>query len=246
MRRGGRRSDALLKSVRRKNITPYESLFWEHSTPGSMRSLLMAGLECFAEQGFHGTTTRDISKGANMSAAAMYLHFKSKESLLFHIAVVMSRAGHHALEEASLVPGTPKERLRRMAKTHAEFHAKMSMAARVTNYEIRSLGPKRRRVVLDLVDGSRELFRHCLRDGMATGEFRIADLSIATTAIISLTIVICQWFQPNGKLTPEEVGEQYAHMVMGMVTSGQLQPQLVEKQTGARPRPEPVRGRLTA
>ena len=175
MRRGGRRSDALLKSVQRKNITPYESLFWEHSTPGSMRSLLMAGLECFAEQGFHGTTTRDISKRANMSAAAMYLHFKSKESLLFHIAVVMSRAGHRALEEASLVPGTPKERLRRMAKTHAEFHAKMSVAARVTNYEIRSLGPKRRRVVLDLVDGSRELFRHCLRDGMATGEFRIAD-----------------------------------------------------------------------
>lgn len=212
-----RKNSVLLNSTRREKATPYEVIFWEHSTPGSMRALLMAGLKCFAEQGFHGTTTRDISKLAGMSSAAMYLHFESKEKLLYHIAVVMSRAGYGALKEVASVPGTPTERLRRMAKAHAEFHAKMSMAARVTNYEIRSLHGKRQRDVLDFVDSSRELFRNCLREGMETGEFEITNLSVATAAIISLTIVVCQWFQPDGGRTPEEIGEQYADMVVGMV-----------------------------
>ena len=47
-------------------------------------------LESFAAKGFHGTTTRDIASGAGMSPAALYVHHRSKEEMLYGI----SRAGH--------------------------------------------------------------------------------------------------------------------------------------------------------
>ena len=54
--------------------------------------LLAAAIEAFAAKGLHGTTTRDIAAGAGMSPAALYVHHRSKEELLF----LISRAGHEA------------------------------------------------------------------------------------------------------------------------------------------------------
>ena len=49
----------------------------------------------FAARGFHGTTTRDISTAAGMSPAALYVHHRSKEELLFEL----SRLGHERVLE---------------------------------------------------------------------------------------------------------------------------------------------------
>src|SRR3954467_8540195 len=50
--------------------------------------LALAAIEAFGARGFHGTTTRDISTAAGMSPAAMYVHHRSKEELLFELALV--------------------------------------------------------------------------------------------------------------------------------------------------------------
>src|SRR5690349_5718396 len=49
-----------------------------------------AAVQAFAERGFHATTTRDIAAAAGMSPAALYVHHKSKEELLF----LISHEGH--------------------------------------------------------------------------------------------------------------------------------------------------------
>lgn len=55
--------------------------------------LLLAAVEAFAAKGFNATTTRDIANGAQMSSAAVYVHFRSKEELLFEL----SDAGHRRI-----------------------------------------------------------------------------------------------------------------------------------------------------
>src|SRR5262245_42328532 len=54
------------------------------------RRLLTSAVRCFAANGFHATTTRDISAGVGLSPAALYVHFPSKELVLYTI----SRVGH--------------------------------------------------------------------------------------------------------------------------------------------------------
>ena len=58
--------------------------------PDARTRLARAAVEAFATRGFHGTTTRDISTAAGMSPAALYVHHRSKEDLLFEL----SRVGH--------------------------------------------------------------------------------------------------------------------------------------------------------
>jgi AcrR family transcriptional regulator len=44
--------------------------------------ILEAALNCFARNGFHQTSMRDICKEAGLSAGAVYLHFSSKEDII--------------------------------------------------------------------------------------------------------------------------------------------------------------------
>lgn len=179
-----------------------------------MRRLLICALKLYSEVGFHGTTTREIAKRANMSPAAVYVHFKSKEEILFSIALAMSKAGIAVIHEAARRPGRPSERLYRMASVHGEFHAKMCASARVTNFELRALEPSHYRIVIGIMNSWRQLYRDCFREGMESGEFVQRDLSIVTTALASLIVGVCRWFDPSGVWTPAEIGKQTGQMAL--------------------------------
>src|SRR5262245_26654255 len=44
--------------------------------------ILAAALEVFAEQGFHGTRTRELAQRAGVSEALVFRHFPTKEALI--------------------------------------------------------------------------------------------------------------------------------------------------------------------
>ena len=45
------------------------------------RQILQAGMRCFAEHGFRGTTTRELAEAVGITEAALYRYFDSKEAL---------------------------------------------------------------------------------------------------------------------------------------------------------------------
>jgi AcrR family transcriptional regulator len=47
--------------------------------------LLEAAADCFAIQGYHGTTMREIAKAVDMLPGSVYYHFPSKEDLLLAV-----------------------------------------------------------------------------------------------------------------------------------------------------------------
>lgn len=61
---------------------------WAGVTPKAAQRLLVAAIETFAERGYHATTTRDIAARAAMSPAAVYIHYPTKEDLLYQIMMV--------------------------------------------------------------------------------------------------------------------------------------------------------------
>ena len=71
-----------------------ESLF-DEDEHASMRRVLLASLDTFAELGYHGTATRDIARRAQVSAGGLYTHYESKQALLEHII----RVTHEAMLE---------------------------------------------------------------------------------------------------------------------------------------------------
>jgi AcrR family transcriptional regulator len=178
---------------------------------------MIAAVEIFAEQGFHGSSTRQIAKDAGMSPAAVYQHYRSKEDLLYAITWTATKTLADRMESVATQPGSATERLSRLVSTHAAHNAALHTAARVANAELHSLRPKQRKGIVAIRDGIDALFDDCLREGSRSGEFTLTDLAMTRIALISLGIAVSRWYSPDGRLTPQEVGEIYAMLALRIV-----------------------------
>ncbi|MDI5966292.1 TetR/AcrR family transcriptional regulator [Streptomyces sp. SL13] len=190
---------------------------WRDITPDAARRLVIAAVEAFAERGYHATTTRDIASRAGMSPAALYIHYKTKEELLYQI----SRVGHllslGLLTEARDGAGPPAARLEAAVRAFVRWHAEHHTTGRVVQYELGALGPEHYAEIVDLRRTTEGVIRSIVTDGVAAGDFDVPDVSGTTLAVLSLCIDVARWFNPDGRRTPDEVGELYAGLVSRMV-----------------------------
>ncbi|MZE76897.1 TetR/AcrR family transcriptional regulator [Streptomyces xinghaiensis] len=190
---------------------------WADVTPDAARRLVKAAVEAFAERGYHATTTRDIASRAGMSPAALYIHYKTKEELLYQISGVGHRLALGMLERAADGGGSPAERLADAVRSFARWQAERHTTARVVQYELGALGEEHHAELLDVRRRTDGAVRRIIQDGVTAGDFDVPDVSGTTLAVLSLCVDVARWFNPEGRRTPEEVGELYADLVLRMV-----------------------------
>ena len=109
-----------------------------------------AAIEAFAESGYGGSSTRQIAKRLNMSATAMYPHYRSKEELLYAIALEGHSSLLAALKGADDPAASFTERLRAVVAAFAAWHAENHKQARVVQYELHGLTPAHYRTIAPL------------------------------------------------------------------------------------------------
>ncbi len=179
--------------------------------------LLEAAITAFAEKGFHGTTTRDIAAAAGMSPAALYVHHRSKEELLY----VISRSGHEhtlALMRAGVASSEdPTEQLRTVVHDFAVDHARAHTGARVVNYELAALSPEHLRELREIRQQIDQEIRQVVEAGVAAGDFDTPDPRMAAVALLSLGIDIARWYRDEGSWTPEDIADHYADLALRVV-----------------------------
>ncbi|HUQ60875.1 TetR/AcrR family transcriptional regulator [Lentzea sp.] len=188
---------------------------WRAVTPDAARRMLIAAVQAFATKGYHATTTRDIASLAGMSPAAVYIHYRSKEELLFNISLVGHETSLALLSRTE--GGDAEERLRNAVATFAGWHAEFHTTARVVQYELSALSPEHHAEVAELRRQIERRMRSFIADGVEEGVFEVPDLKGATLAVLSLCIDVARWYQPGGKRTPDEIGALYADLVLRMV-----------------------------
>jgi AcrR family transcriptional regulator len=190
---------------------------WGDISPDAARRLVIAAVEAFAERGYHATTTRDIAGRAGMSPAALYIHYKTKEELLYQI----SRVGHllslGLLQEAVSGGGPAAGRLADAVRSFVRWHAEHHTTGRVVQYELGALSEEHYTEIVALRRRSEGAIRSIIQDGVRSGEFHVPDVSGTTLAVLSLCIDVARWFNPDGRRTPDEIGALYADLVLRMV-----------------------------
>ncbi|EFL27313.1 putative TetR-family transcriptional regulator [Streptomyces himastatinicus ATCC 53653] len=190
---------------------------WGDITPDAARRLVSAAVHAFAERGYHATTTRDIAGRAGMSPAALYIHYKTKEELLYQISKVGHRLALDILEEARDGEGAPAERLATAVRGFVRWHAEHHMTARVVQYELGALGEEHHAEVIAMRRATDAAVRSIIEDGVGAGAFDVPDVRGTTVAVLSLCIDVARWFNARGRSTPDEVGDLYAGLVLRMV-----------------------------
>lgn len=66
-------------------FTNYRSWLTDQKMPNGKKSVLFAGLDLFAQQGYNGTSTAEIADNAGVSQATIFKYFKTKQDLLLAI-----------------------------------------------------------------------------------------------------------------------------------------------------------------
>jgi AcrR family transcriptional regulator len=181
--------------------------------------LLEAAAEAFADRGFHATTTRDIASRAGLSPAGVYVHFASKEELLYQL----SREGHEVardmLVQASEAADSPTGALRAIMGTFSRWHAEHFRVARIVQYEFGNLTQEHRDAVLGLRKQIDAVVRDVVTAGVASGEFSVEDIPDTTLALMSMAVDVARWYDPEIKRTPEAIGDAYADLGIRLVTA---------------------------
>lgn len=186
---------------------------------GTGARILSAGLELFAEMGFHATSIRDIAAAAGVQSGSLYSHFASKEAVLAELVFIGHDEHHRLLLSAVLEAGSePAAQLAAIMRTHVLAHCEFPELGVVSNHEMHNLSPEAAAPALALRHRSEELLREVLERGQRDGVFHLAHLEATGAAIGSLgTSVSAWWPDASNRISAPELADAYAELALRMV-----------------------------
>ncbi|MEQ6204088.1 TetR/AcrR family transcriptional regulator [Sulfitobacter sp. HNIBRBA2951] len=170
-----------------------------------------AALRLFARGGYAAVSMRAIAAEVGVQAGALYNYTPDKQSLLFDLMEGhMTELLAASRDDANLGPET---RLHDFVAFHIEFHHARADAVFIAYMELRNLTPANFARIEALRREYEDGLEAILRDGVAAGDFNVADTKIATLAIIAMLTGVNTWFRDGGRLSLREVTAQYWDMV---------------------------------
>lgn len=185
-------------------------------TPRTRRDeLLQAAAHLFARKGYHATSMQDIAEALDILRGSLYHHIESKEALLLEL---MERGVRGLLEEVLPVAEQdwpPEQKLAEIIRRTTTAIAEHADFMAVFLHEMKSVPPERRGPIDALRLQYEGLIRQVLEEGMQTGVFRPVDTQIALFGLLGMVSWTYRWYNPQGRLTPQEIGDIFVDMLLG-------------------------------
>ena len=183
-----------------------------------------AALELFAARGYHGTTMNDIADLLGMRAPSLYNHVRSKHELLRAVMVETTDAVLREFEAAIAGVADPAQRLRRAVAAYVLRHARHRREAIVVNRDASSLEEPVRSIVREKRQRHEHAIRALIEEGKRSGAFDVASPSLASFAILEMSVSVARWFRDDGPFSAEQVAEQYGGFALRIVGASSEEP----------------------
>jgi AcrR family transcriptional regulator len=179
-------------------------------------AILAAACRIFAARGFDGTSIRDIANAVGISNAALYHYFADKNELFARIVIDVIETMCGFTEERINPADSATAKLRSFMRAYAEFFEQNTSESIASSRSFGALekSPQRDRAIYwrDRYEG---LLRDILRKGIASGEFRPTDVALTGRLVLSSLNWLHRWYSPAGKLSPAEIVDTYADLILG-------------------------------
>lgn len=173
------------------------------------KKILDIATKLFAEKNFENTTTRDISKAAGVSNAALYYYFHSKESLLFEILNQTLTAGLDFIKETYQSDRDLKEKLTAITSLYTQYYAdaqgidKMKLLV----HDQKSLSKEHKEEINKIQRDYLNIMVSILGELKAQGEMVALDTTVCSFAFFGMVHWAYRWYNPEGKIKPEQLSE---------------------------------------
>lgn len=178
------------------------------------QQILNTASRLFREKGYSATTMRDIASVMHIEAASLYHHIRSKEELLETICFEMAEKFITALKEVNDIYFDAEQRMRMAITFHVQIMAGNIDQSAVFLNEWRSLVPEKLEEFKKLRNQYESEFRIIVSDGKKEDIFDDVDEKLAALTILSAVNWIYQWYNPSGKMSPGEIADQIANLLL--------------------------------
>jgi len=173
--------------------------------------ILRSAASAFTRNGFLGATMEDIAEKVHMAKGNLYYYFPSKQDLLFFCqeqSLERLVAGAQEISESDL---TPEEQLRELIASHIRTILE-ELPGSTAHINFRSLPPPLLKRVIRKRDRYEQAYRHVIERGVRSGVFRKCNVKTAVWAILGALNWSVQWFSPQGAISVDELGSQFADL----------------------------------
>ena len=168
----------------------------------------------FSHRGYEGTDLRLIAQDLKLHPSSLYNYIKSKQELLYLILKEGMEEVHQGFDAAVEGLTDPVERLAAALRFHVLQNARRREVAWTSHIEVRALKGRYRTELLALRDSYEKKWVALLQDGCARGAFRDLDPQVTAFGILAMVQTVARWFNPRGRLTPEQIAEEYVALVL--------------------------------
>jgi AcrR family transcriptional regulator len=174
-----------------------------------------AALRHFAVHGYDAASMRQIAAEAGITIATLYFHCSTKEQLLFDVLESQMRALSEGLDGALAAAGDDwSSRLAAAIRFHIQYVTRDEAGASISTTELRGLTGELRARHQVTRDAYERKFRRLLEGGIGAGAFAPVDVPVITAGILGVGLTVGRWYRPGGRLTPDEIADEYIRFVL--------------------------------
>ena len=168
----------------------------------------------FREQGYAGTSVRDIARGLAIQGASLYAHVASKEDVLWAIVRRAADQFEAAADQAERASqgGTVAERLEALVRGHVGVLTEDVREASVFVREWRSLSADRRARIGARRDAYERRWRELIAEGSQSRAFAPAAPPLAVAYLLTALNGIATWYRPDGPLSARAIAAEYVNL----------------------------------
>jgi AcrR family transcriptional regulator len=179
-------------------------------------ALVRIAAELFAERGFRSTTVREIGDAAGVLSGSLYHHFDSKETIVDEILSSYLTTLTDTYREIAARDSDPASTLRELVTAAFASLGPHRAAITVIQNERNYLSQFPRFAYLATQEEEvRKIWVKVLEEGVAAGAFRSdLDPAMVYRFLRDSVWVAVRWFTPSGRLTAEQLADQYLTLVL--------------------------------
>ncbi len=196
-------------------------------------NIIEVAADLFGEKGFTKTTIRDIASALNVSVAAVYYYFKSKDEILYTIIESIGNKLLEGIENAKNESDDPLQQLHNMLFRHITLTKENKNKVKVYVEEQRNLSTKFRNIIYKQHRKIYDTYVDQLRKLRKAKIISYEPLSITAFAIFGMLNWCYRWYREDESLTIEEVAQRLLDIIFhGILETGQ--PVSIPKQKKAK------------
>ncbi len=176
--------------------------------------ILKSAAAAFRRRGYHGASVDEIASTVEMTKGNLYYYFRNKEEILYachdySLDVLLS-----LMTEVRAEASQPDDKLRKLIL--AFIHLMLDeLRATALTLDLKALSPALLKRIIAKRDRFDRGMREIIQQGMDEGLFRSGDPKMIGFAVMGAVNWITNWFDPEGPMSSEEIGQRFANYLVG-------------------------------